>query len=218
MAKKKVKYIFFDFDGTVSDAKRLTYETLINVLDKMQFKYSKSKLKKLMGSKMPNILKGIGVDEKLVNKIRREFYRLLVKTVSMKNLRLCAPIEPLYELKKEGYKLIVISNAEKSFLKASMKVLGIKNLFHGIYGAQGFATKDILLKKLFKKYKIGPKEAMYVGDRFSDVDYAHKAHTHAVAIHNECAWSTMKEIIAEKPDFIIGDFEGLKSLVQKLNK
>ncbi len=212
-----IKYIFFDFDGTVSDAKRLTYETLIEVLDRMDFKFSKLRAKKLMGSKMQNILRGIGIDEKFVNKIRQKFYALLVKKASMENLKLCADITPLYELKKKGYKLIVISNAEKSFLKASMKVLGIKRLFYKVYGAEGFETKDEILKKLFKEYKIKPKEAMYVGDRFSDVDYAHDAHTYAVAIHNKCSWSSKKEILAENPDYIISDFEGLRKLVKKLN-
>ena len=44
---KRLKYLFFDFDGTISDAKKLTYETLITVLDRMDYKFSKARTKNL---------------------------------------------------------------------------------------------------------------------------------------------------------------------------
>ena len=71
------------------------------------------------------------------------------------------------------------------------------------------------MKKLIKKYKIRPKHCFYIGDRFSDIDHAHRAHVIAVAIHNQCSWSTKKEILAEKPDYIISDFKDLLKLVKK---
>ena len=82
---KKIKFIFFDFDGTISDARRLTYDTMIDVLDRMDFKFSRSKLKKLMGIKMQKILYGLGIDEKFVNKIRKIFYKNLIKNVIAAN-------------------------------------------------------------------------------------------------------------------------------------
>jgi len=212
--RKRVQYIFFDFDGTISDAKRLTYETLVEVLDEMDFKISRLKLKKLMGAKMPEILKGLGIGSSLIDKIRKSFYRNLVKKANLNNLKLCCDIEPLWELKKSGTRLVVLSNAEKSFLNASIKVLGIKRLFYRAYGAHKTLTKDEVLKKLFRKFRINSEDTMYVGDRFSDIEYAHQAKMLAVAIHNKCAWSTKKEILAEKPDYIISNFEDLKKLVE----
>lgn len=214
---KKLRYLFFDFDGTISDAKRLTYETLIQVLDNLDYKYSKSKMKKLMGWRMERILEELKINPNIADNVRKRFYNHLVKDKNLRKLKLCAPIEPLKELRKRGYKLIVISNSESSFLKASAKKLGVKKIFHKIYGADKFKTKDKLLKKLFKKYKIKPKQAAYIGDRFSDIEYAKSAHCISIAIHNACAWSTKKEILSEKPDYIIKDFEDLERLVEKIN-
>ena len=208
-------YVFFDFDGTISDAKRLTYEGFCEVLDDKGYKYSKAKLKKMMGAKTPEILESLGINSSKVNEIRKEFFDRIVKKASDKHLKLCADVRPLYELKKMGYRLIVVSNSEKSFLKKSIKVLRIKELFNKVYGAEGFSTKDKLLRELVKRYKIDAKKVFYVGDRFSDVDYAHESKMKAVAIHNECSWSARAEIIKENPDFIIKNFEDLKELVLK---
>lgn len=214
---KKLRYLFFDFDGTISDAKRLTYETLINVMDNLDYKFSKSKMKKLMGWRMERILRELNINPNIADRVRKKFYANLVKDKNLKKLKLCVPIEPLIEIRKNGYKLIVISNSESTFLKASAKRLEVNKIFHKIYGADKFKTKDQLLKKLFKKYKIKPKQAAYIGDRFSDIEYAQSAHCHSIAIHNPCAWSTKKEILSENPDYIIKDFEDLKNLVEKIN-
>jgi phosphoglycolate phosphatase-like HAD superfamily hydrolase len=215
---EKVKYIFFDFDGTVSDAKKLTYETLLDILDSMDFKFSRLKLKKMMGAKMPKILDEVGIDGHLVDKIRKKFYNNLVKKSDLSKLKLCSDVKPLYDLKKEGVRLIVLSNAEKSFVEASIRALGLEGLFYRVYGAHKSLTKDEVMKKLFKKFKINGKDVMYVGDRFSDMDYAHRAEMIAVAIHNDCSWSSLKEMIAEDPDFIIHDFDGLKELYENFDK
>jgi len=66
---------------------------------------------------------------------------------------------------------------------------------------------------LFRKFGVKPSEAVYVGDRFSDVEFARKAGCVAVAIHNKCSWSSLSVIKKEKPDFIVKDFYGLKKVV-----
>ncbi|MAG40045.1 hypothetical protein CMI41_03695 [Candidatus Pacearchaeota archaeon] len=212
-----IKYIFFDFDGTISDARRLTHEKFLETLEECEFKFSKQKLKSLMGAKTKEILIGLGIDAKAHSKVRRLFLKKAIGDSNSKTLKLCADVKPLYKIKKDGIKIIILSNSHKSFLTKSIKVLKIKGLFNKVYGSRPLRSKDQILRKLFRKYNIKPKEAIYVGDRFSDIEYAHKAHCHAVGIHNKCSWSTKKEILKEKPDFMIKDFKELKKLVEKLN-
>jgi HAD superfamily hydrolase (TIGR01549 family) len=151
-----------------------------------------------------------------LQKIRKHFYKHFTKAAIEGRISPCVSLKPLYELKKD-YPLIIISNSETVFLNASIKTLKIKGLFKKVYGAEKFSKKDVLLKKLFKKMKMKPSEAIYVGDRFSDIDFARTAGCIAVAIHNKCSWSTLTKIKKEKPDYIIKDFKDLKSLVKKLN-
>ena len=212
------KYIFFDFDGTVSDACSLTYEVLGNIFDKHEFKYSKDKLHGLMGKKMQFILKDLGINRRKVNEIRRVFYDTLVEPFYLKKLKLCVSVDPLWDLKKEGYKLIIVSNSEKKFLKASIKQLGLDGLFYRVYGADGFLTKDVILKKLLRLFHLRGNRTIFVGDRFSDITFAHRAKMIGVAIHNKCAWSSLKKVMKEDPDYIIEDFEGLKDLIKAVKK
>jgi phosphoglycolate phosphatase-like HAD superfamily hydrolase len=212
-----IRAVFFDFDGTISDAKKLTHETMFQVLKDQGYKFDEKKFKKLMGVKTKDILTGLNIHANS-KKINRIFYRKVIKGAKNGELRLCVSVEPLKELKKDKIKLIVISNSHSSFIKASAKSLGIRKIFKKIYGAEKFNTKDEMLEKLFKKMKIRPVEAMYVGDRFSDVDYAREAGCYAVGIHNDCAWSTKAAILKERPDFLIKDFSDLRRIVEKLNR
>ena len=211
-----IKVLFFDFDGTISDAHSIAFKSMVQTLDELNYEFSRKKLLKLMGIKTHLIFKELGLDPGNVDLARRKFYKRFKKSALAGGIKLCVPVESLYELKKD-YPLVVISNSRTSFIRASIKKLELKGLFEKVYGAEKFTSKDKLLKKLFKKMKIKPSEAAYIGDRFSDIEYARDAGCVAIAIHNKCAWSDLKTIKKEKPDYIIKNFKDLKKLVKKLN-
>ncbi|MBT3398102.1 HAD family hydrolase [archaeon] len=213
-----IRYLFFDFDGTISDAYSLAFKSLVKTLDEFEFEFNKQDALKQLGNKMHIILKNLGLNAGHLETIRRRFYKHFIRGAKEGDIKLCVSINPLKKLKKEGYKLIVVSNSETSFLRASIKRLKIKGLFNRVFGAEKFSTKDEFLKKLFKKYKIKPEEAVYIGDRFSDIEFARDAGCIAIAIHNKCSWSNKTTIMKEKPDFIIKDFRGLGKVLKKLNK
>lgn len=208
----------FDFDGTISDARKISYDSLIKVLDDYGYKYDKKKLRQLLGAKMREILPGLKIPVNKIEDIRRDFYKIMNKDAKGK-VSLCVSVKPLKELKKsKKYRFIVVSNSDSSFIKTSARVLKVDKLFDKIIGAESFKSKDEQLKKLFKQYKVKPIECVYIGDRFSDVEYARQAGCIAIAIHNSKSWSSKKEILKEKPDFIIRDFYGLKRLLKELDK
>jgi phosphoglycolate phosphatase-like HAD superfamily hydrolase len=229
-----IKAIFFDFDGTISDAKGIAFDSAVRVLNEFGYKFSEAKLRKLMGTKMHIILKKLGVPVKDVQKIRKRFYKYFTEAAVAGGIKPCVSLKPLWEM-KDDIPLIVISNSKTSFLRASIKKLKLKGLFKKVYGADKFPLtpkgvppaqkasaaadkggKDDMLEKLFRKIGIRASEAMYVGDRFSDVEFARDAGCVAVAIHNKCAWSSLAVIKKEKPDYIIRDFRELKKIVDSL--
>lgn len=211
-----IRAIFFDFDGTISDAKKLISDGMFWLLKKEQYVFDEIKLNSLIGDKMEVIIEKLGLKGD-IDALRKKFYDRVVGQVDSSKLRLVAPVKPLRDLHRD-HLMMVISNAESRFTKKCAKKLGVTDIFDEIHGAEGFTTKDVLMKKLFKKYNLKPHEVIFVGDRFSDVEYARKAGCWAVAIHNKYSWSTKKVILAEHPDFIIKDFNGLKKVVEKLNK
>ncbi|VVB79314.1 Pyrophosphatase PpaX [uncultured archaeon] len=211
-----IKAIFFDFDGTISDSYDLIYGNALKFFSELGYKVDKKELRAKLGEKMSTVLTEMKLKED-VNKIKMQFYSYLMNSVDHAKLNLCVPIRPLKELSKK-YPLTIISNSQTGLTIKCAKKLGVINLFDKIYGAEVFTTKDDLMKKLFKKMNIKPYEAIYIGDRFSDVRYAKSAGCWAVAIHNKCSWSSRKLILKEKPDFIIKDFNGLKRVVERINR
>ena len=211
-----IKAIFFDFDGTISDAKGIAFESAVKTLNEFGYEFSEVKLKRLMGTKMHIILKELGVPVNKVQDVRKKFYKYFTESAVAGGIKPCVSLKPLWELKKD-YPLIVVSNSHGSFLKASIKKLKVGRLFKGVYGAEKFDHKDQMLERLFKKMKIEASEAIYVGDRFSDVEFAREAGCVAIAIHNKCAWSSLSVIKKEKPDYIVRDFHGLRRVVKDIN-
>ena len=210
-----IKVIFLDFDGTISDARRIAHDSFVRTLDEFGYEFDDVRLGELMGTKMGEMLVELGIGVANVGKIRKKFYKYFTEAALSGGIKPCVSLKPLWDLKKD-YLLVVVSNSEKSFLRASIKVLGLGKLFDGVYGA-GKGDKNDILNKLFKKYKIRASEAIYVGDRFSDVEFARDAGCVAVAIHNKCSWSSLPKIKKEKPDFIVRDFRGLKKVIKDLN-
>ena len=211
-----IKVIFFDFDGTISDAKRLAYTSLVRALRERKFEFDESKISSLLGNKMGSIIEELGINKKDIDSTRKLFYKYFIGGANNGDIKRCGSMVPLWELKK-NYSLIVVSNAETKFLNASIKTLELEGLFEKVYGGEFFKSKDIFLKKLFKKMKISPKEVAYIGDRFSDVKYAREAGCISIAIHNKYSWSTLDLIKKENPDYIVRNFSELRRLIKKIN-
>ena len=211
-----IKAIFFDFDGTISDAKKIAEDSLILTLDKFGYEYDKKKAFKLLGIKMRLMLKELGIDIRDVEKIREIFYGYFIKMAKEGKIRQCVSLKPLWKIKRD-IPLIVVSNSDIDFLMISIKTLKIEGLFDRIYGAEKKIQKDEILRRLFEEMRISPREAIYVGDRFSDIKFARKIGCIAIAIHNKCSFSTLEEIKREKPNFIVKNFYELKKILEKLN-
>ncbi len=212
-----IKKIFFDFDGTISDARDIARDSLEKTLDEYGYRFNKKRMAKLLGVKMLIILKKLKITTNKIAEVRKNFYKRITKSALDGGIHLCISVEPLWKLSKD-YQLIVVSNSDGKFLRDSIKKLKLDGLFCGIHGAEEFTTKDKMLKKLFKKMGINPHEAIYIGDRFSDIKFAKKSGCFTVAIHNKCSWSSLPRIKREKPDFIIKDFRDIKKVIKELNK
>jgi phosphoglycolate phosphatase len=210
-----IRAVFFDFDGTISDSMKVGYMSMIRALEDFGYDFDKGELRRLLGVKTKLILRGLGFSSRNARKVRSRFYEYFIGAIRSGDIEACVPLEPLWELRNQ-VPLFVISNSSSEFLKVAIKKLGLRKLFKGVYGSDDFDTKDKMFLKLFKKYGFKPTEVIYVGDRFSDVDFARDAGCLAVAIHNKCSISSLSSIKKEKPDYIIKNFSELLDIVEKL--
>ncbi len=211
-----VKAIFFDFDGTICDTKDAAIYSFSKTLKELGYNFDEERISELLGVKIDLMLKILGLEKDDIKREEGKFYENFILAVD-KNLNSCVSLWPIWEIRKRGIPLYVISNSRGDFLNKFISKLKISGLFSGVYGAEEFDTKDGMLSMLFEDMGIMSDEAIYVGDRFSDIRFAKKAGCISVAIYNECSWSTLEKIEKENPDFIINNFYELEKLIKKLN-
>lgn len=78
--------------------------------------------------------------------------------------------EALTELKEQGYKLVICSNAYPEHIEKVLDVLGIRRYFDIIGSLDIGNSKVETLKNLLKKYR--PEAACLAGDRKFDIEAA----------------------------------------------
>ena len=205
------KLILIDFDGTIVDSKKFHKKGLIESLNKNNIKFNKKQIPRFLGEKTITILRQL--------KINKNKTKLIIEGINqekiehLNDIKLTKP--PLFFEKLSKKKpTIIISNAEGDFIKKSLRNLKINKYFKNILGAENFKDKADGIKKMFKKYKIKPKQAVYIGDRYSDVIYGKRAGVKTIAISNKYSWSTKKELKNQNPDYLIKDLSDLNKIIR----
>ena len=204
-----IKLVVFDFDGTLVDTKRVILDLIENNLEKFNYDMDK-KLVTSLGEPIEKVLEAIGVREKVIpalaEKINFSFIKHSRKVEVARNIR---------NLEKIKIRKIILSNNIHFFIKLVLRNHKI-GFFDEIYGADDFDNKFHEFKKLMRKNRLKPHEVIYVGDRASDTELARGIGCYSIIIHHKASWASKKDIIASKPDFIIGDLSKIEKIIHKI--
>lgn len=125
----------------------------------------------------------------------------------------------LKKLKKDGYKLALLSNTENIAFDLINKKLNLDEYFD--YLGLSYKIKEVKPhKKMFltiaKKFRVKPSECLMVGDSLrSDVTGSIKAGMHSVWINRPKKSFDLAEIT---PEFEISDLKKIDFVLKKLNK
>ena len=212
-----IKAVMFDFDGTIANSKGESFKAFVRTFDDFESVIDRSEIVKNMGMEALVMFKHMRVNPGHLDAMKRRFYKHYGLAVKDKKVKPCVSLKPLREMSKD-YKLFIVSNSETPVIRKMLDQLEIKDIFSGIYGSEKFSTKDDMIRKVCKRMRIGPSETVYVGDRFTDVEYSRAAGSVSVAISNKCSWSDAKTLKKQKPDYIIKDFRQLRKLLKVMKK
>jgi len=171
-----VKYIFFDYDGTIADTMPYTLKNLYKMLDEEGIRLTKKQIVSDFKSysfhelfkkwnlpilRLPIILNKI-------NKIQDNLYD------EIQTVKIFSGMEKLFiDLKKRDYKLgILSSNLQKNVDK--FIEINKLNYFDIVYCDPSFLNKDQSIKRMLKTSHIKPENMTYVGDEIRDIIACHK--------------------------------------------
>ncbi len=207
-----MKYVIFDFDGTVAD----TLPHILKIGQKMLgVEVDPSELEELRNTPVKKLIRRFNVPlykiPSLVVKARKIF---------TEHIHEVDPIEGLpaiiKKLDEEGYHLMIISSNSATNIQVFLEHHGLRKHFKSIYGNVGLFSKVQAIKKVLKSQGIGKDNCVYVGDEVRDIDAAHKVGIPVIATTH--GLNGEKILAAAKPDFLAKNAQEILAAVQQLDK
>ena len=118
-------------------------------------------------------------------------------------------VEALHTLRKKGYRLWLLSNAQEMFTGFELNQLGISDLFHGIYLSSvfGFRKPDTrFFRALLDGERLNPAKCLMIGnDRETDIAGAKAAGIDTFYMHTELTPSHQSPADPQNPIEFEGD-------------
>ncbi|MFJ8458442.1 MULTISPECIES: HAD hydrolase-like protein [Lysinibacillus] len=163
-----MKYIIFDFDGTLADSTAVLASAWNTIAQKYKFKGIE--LKEIESLKKLSIAERSKLFDFPMYKlpmILPQFYRLYRQ--SLNDVHLYNGMKDvLMEIDKRGYKILIISSNSQENILEFLNMNGIHCVSNVLCSNRIFG-KDKVIKKFLKDSNITPSEVIYIGDEQRDI-------------------------------------------------
>lgn len=195
-----IRYILFDFDGTLVDSK----EIAVSIFNQLAEKYSFKKVDK----EDINYLRTLSILERC-RFLNLPFYkvpwivlesRALYKSYIQKLLLFDGIKNMLEELKNQGFNLVVLSSNSESNIRTFLQK-NQPDTFNTIYTSSNIFGKDTVIKRFLKTYKLNSSQVIYVGDELRDIIACRKSSVEVIWV--SWGYDSIEAVRRAKPDFII---------------
>jgi phosphoglycolate phosphatase len=195
-----LRYILFDFDGTLADSREVTIKAINQLADKHRFRrIEPENLKHLLSLPIRERAKLMDVPLYKLPFLVMELLPLYRE--GLQQVKLFPGIkETLTELKALGYSLAIISSNTVATIQTFLQQQNLP-FIDEVICARNIFGKDYAIRKFLKARNLQPKQVMYVGDELRDVVACRKCNV-------PVAWASWgfdlsETLREEKPDFIV---------------
>jgi len=213
----EIKLVIFDMDGTLIDPRidvanalnvSLTHFNLSPLSYQDIFGMIRNGMKNLMERALPSShLAGL----REAASVYRHHYdqHLLDNTTLYASVR--ETLEALGTLKK-----VVVSNKREKPLQSILEGFNLKDHFEMVLGSDTMEKRKpspIGIMRALDKLRVLPEQTLMVGDSPEDIQAGRAAGTHTCGV--TYGYRTQKDLIDEKPDFIINHLTSLLNILTK---
>jgi phosphoglycolate phosphatase len=175
---KRIKFVVFDFDGTIADTLPFSFQKFLEIAKLFQIDDLSDQeiIKEIRSKSYQELLKGSFKRAWLkipfvINMIKNSQLEL---ESEMENIKFFPGVKKfLYTLKKEGYKLAIISSNRIENINKFIKFNNL-HVFDFIHGKADLFGKSNYLKKFLIDFKLNKSEVIYIGDEIRDVEACKK--------------------------------------------
>jgi phosphoglycolate phosphatase len=163
-----IKYIVFDFDGTLVDSKMVVLSVYNQIAAKYNYKLiDDSNIEHLKTLSMMDRMKAVNVPLYKVPFLITEFFALYQKQLHL--IPFVSGMERVLEkIKDLRFKLAVVSSNSSKTIKAFLESKGVTNIT-GVYCSSKIFGKEKVLRRFLIANKLHPSEVLYVCDELRDL-------------------------------------------------
>lgn len=212
-----MKYIIFDFDGTIGDSQALIVKTLQDTMRKRGLEVkSDAECAATIGLRLDEAFVQLFEMSAEEGMACAETYRVIFEENKQHLIVQPFPhvLETIHTLHRQGYQLAIASSRGSDSLFGYAKQMGIEDCISSIIAGDLVEhvkpAPDMVFKAL-EKMNGTVEEALVVGDMTYDVDMAHNAGAKACAVTYGNA--TREEL--KNAEYIIDDFAELLDILQE---
>lgn len=173
-----IKYIIFDFDGTIADTLPFSFQKFLDIAHMLHLDDLSERqiIKEIRSKSYQELLRGsfnkAWLKLPYVVKMIKDMQIELEK--EMKNIKFFPGVEKfLYKLKDLGYGLAIISSNRIENINKFIEFNKL-DIFDFVHGKTDLFGKAGYLEKFLKDYNLKETEVIYIGDEIRDVEACKK--------------------------------------------
>ncbi len=195
-----IKYVVFDFDGTIADSRKLFIDTYNLIAGKKNYRLITAEtLAELQSMSIPERCRYLNVPLVKVPKMGYDFLKIYRNSIS--EIQVMPGIkELLSSLSAAGYKLGIISSNNRDNILEFLQ----RNQIHQIEAivcSTNILGKSRILKRFMRDFRIRPDEMVYIGDEQRDISACRSVNVKVIAV----TWGYDSYEVLEKlnPDHLV---------------
>ena len=168
---ENIKFVIFDFDGTIADTMPFSFSRSLELLRKEKIDLpEKEIIKKIKSNSYLELMKEFKLSWlripfmlQIVKQTQRDLYSQIDK------IKIFSGIENLLkDLKNSNYRIGILSSNMQRNVNKFIKIKRL-NFFDIIYCESNILGKDQTFRKMMRKYNLKPEEIIYIGDEIRDI-------------------------------------------------
>lgn len=174
-----MKYIIFDFDGTIADSMPLVIDIARSLLPEVDL--SDKRVQNLRNLSPRDIVRAAKLPYIKIPRLLVKGKRQLAKRLD--EIPIVHGMDTtIADLHRAGYTLLVVSSNSEVNIRLFLDKYSIKQYFKAIYGNVGLFSKAQTLRKVVHWQRIKSADVLYVGDEVRDIEAAKRTDIRSAAV------------------------------------
>lgn len=216
-----LKYLLFDFDGTIAESSDGIIASMQYALNKsgINISFTNEEICRAIGPPLQPMIKrlfGNKINNNIADNIAVNYRRHYSQT-GLYKVKLYDGIKKMLHTLDKKYSLYIVSSKPKDFIAKLTPKLEIESFFKGIYGPGlelSPTDKGNLIAELRSEIGCGATECIMIGDKAEDVIAAKQNDIKAIGI--TYGYGTLIELKEAKADIIVDTPEGIITSINQI--